>query len=99
MTRRKVLIRVWLAGSVCWIAYWIWHYTTTCNLIAMRDGKAITCRWDSTEAGGMTVVSRTAPALTVLWDMAARTIGIPACVFVVGVAVLWVIEKLRSRTS
>jgi hypothetical protein len=99
VTNRRGLIGVALVGTVCWIAYWVWHYTTTCNLIPMGGNKAITCRWDSTEAGGMTVVSRTAPALTVLWDMAARTIGIPACVIVVGIAAWWVIGKFRSRAS
>jgi hypothetical protein len=95
---RRSLLRVWIAGSVCWIAYWIWHYTTTCNLVGMSGGHAISCRWETAEAGGMAVATRTAPALPVLQDMIAKTFGIPACAIVVGLAVYWMMERFRGRT-
>ena len=87
------LLLVWSAGSVCWIGYWIWHFTSTCSLLRMGGSRAITCRWESAEPGGMAVMARTAPALPVLWDMASRTVGIPACVLLVGLAVHWAIER------
>jgi hypothetical protein len=61
----------------------------------MSGGRAITCRWETAEPGGISVATRTAPALTVLWDMAARTIGIPACAIVAVLAVYWAIERFR----
>jgi len=88
---------VWIAGSVCWIAFWIWHYTTTCTVVSMSGGRAITCRWETADSGGMAVATRTAPALPVLWDMAVRTIGIPACAIGAGIAVCWVVERLRRQ--
>ena len=99
MNHRRSLLRVWIAGSVCWIAFWIWHYTTTCNLVRMSGGHAISCRWETSEAGGMAVATRTAPALPVLWDMIARTFGIPAGVIVAGLAIFWVIERFRSQAQ
>ena len=98
MTYRRILLTVAVVGSACWIAWWIWHYATTCSLVAMDRGKAITCHWESVEPGGTAVVSRTAPALPVLWDMAAHTIGIPGCVIIAGAALCWAIDRLRGRT-
>jgi hypothetical protein len=63
----------------------------------MSGGHAISCRWETAEADGVAVATRTAPALTVLWDMAARTFGVPACVIVVALAVYWVIERFRAQ--
>ena len=96
VTWRRKLLWIGIVCGACWIAWWTWHYATTCSLIGMSGSRAITCRWESTTAGGMTVVSQTAPALRVLWDMAARAIGIPACVFVAGAAACWVVERLRN---
>jgi hypothetical protein len=96
VTCRRALLSVGIAGSACWIAWWTWHYATACNLVTMGGGKAIACRWETADAGGMAVATRTAPALTVLWDMAGRTIGIPACVIVAGVAVWWAVERFRG---
>jgi hypothetical protein len=97
MNYRRSLLRVWIAGSACWIAYWIWHYATTCRLVTMSGGHAISCRWETTEAGGVAVASRTGPALAVLWDMLARVFGIPACAVVAGLAVYWAIERFRRQ--
>jgi hypothetical protein len=94
---RRTLLWVWIVGSACWIAWWIWHYTTTCSLDRMSAGRAITCHWESAEPSGVAVVGRTAPALTVLWDMAAMTIGVPACVIIAGLALYWLIERFRGR--
>lgn len=99
MNNRRTLLRVWIVGSACWVAWWVWHYATTCSLIGMAGRRAIACRWETATAGGTSVVSRTAPALPVLWDMAARTIGVPACVIVVGLAVWWVIERFGRRAQ
>jgi hypothetical protein len=99
VSHRRTWLWLAIAGSACWIAGWVWHYATTCAFIGMGGSRAITCRWESATPGGMTVVSKTAPALSVLWDMAARTIGIPACVIVVGLAVWLVIEQFRRRTG
>ena len=95
MSYRRNLLRVANVGSACWVAWWVWHYATTCSLIGMSGSKAITCRWETAAANGVTVVSRTAPALPVLWDMAVRTIGVPACVIVAATAVWWVIQRLN----
>ena len=96
MNYRRSLLRVGIGGTLCWIAFWIWHYATTCSLVGMSGGHAISCRWETAEPGGMAVATRTAPALGVLWDMAARTIGIPGCVAVAGLAVYWVMQRFRS---
>jgi hypothetical protein len=97
VNQRSVLLRVWLGGSLCWVAYWIWHYLHTCTLEKMSNGHAIACRWETAEAGGVAVISRTAPALAVLWDMVARTFGIPACAFVAGLVLYWMFERFRRR--
>lgn len=98
MNYRRSLLWLWIVGSAGWIAWWIWHYTTTCNLGRIGDGRAITCRWSTLEAGGISVATRTAPALTVLSDMAARTIGIPAYALIAGVALCWAIGRVRRQT-
>ena len=95
MGRRKGLLRLGVVATACWIAFWTWHYATTCSLVRMGGGRAITCRWETAEPGGIAVATRTAPALSVLWDMAARTIGIPACAIVAALAVYWVVERFR----
>jgi hypothetical protein len=95
MPLRRPLIRLGIVGTACWVAFWVWHYATTCSLVSMAGGRAITCRWETAEAGGVAVATRTAPALTVLWDMAARTIGIPGCIIVAALAVYWVTERFR----
>jgi hypothetical protein len=99
VNRRRSWLGLVVVACVAWIAGWAWHYATTCSLIGMSGHRAITCRWETTGAGGVSVVSRTAPALPVLWDMVARTIGVPAGVIIVGLAVYWVIESLRRRTQ
>ncbi len=97
MNHRRSLFRIAAIATVCWVAWWVWHYTTTCSLVRMSSGHAISCRWETSEAGGVAVASRTAPALSVLWDMAARTIGIPALVVVALLAVYWLRELIRWR--
>lgn len=97
MNRRRSLFRVWIAGSLCWIGYWIWHYASTCHLVTMSGGHAVACQWESAEPGGMAVATRTAPALPVLQSMIATTFGIPLCAIVAGIAVYWVIERLRNQ--
>ena len=95
---RRSLLRVWIAGSACWVAYWIWHYTTTCSFVTLSGAHAIFCHWETAVAGGVSVTTRTAPALAVLWEMTVRTFGIPACVIVAGLAVYWVIDRFRNQS-
>jgi UDP-N-acetylmuramyl pentapeptide phosphotransferase/UDP-N-acetylglucosamine-1-phosphate transferase len=97
MSYHHALFVAWVAGSICWVGYWIWHYTTTCSLIKMSNGRAITCRWETAETGGTAVVSQTAPAFSVLRDMAAHAIGVPLCLLVGAIAVSWVLDRFRAR--
>jgi hypothetical protein len=96
VTWRRTLLRVGLLGSACWIAWWVWHYATTCDLVGMHGARAIACRWESTTADGAAVMTRTAPALSVLGEMAVRTIGVPALVIVAAVVACWVIERFSG---
>jgi hypothetical protein len=98
MSYRRRLIIAAIAGSACWIGYWVWYYSSTCSLITMSGGRAITCRWESAEPGGTTLVSQTAPALPVFWTMVSKTVGVPALVVVAGAVVLVLIERFRGRT-
>jgi hypothetical protein len=97
MNYRRSLLRVWVAGSLCWIGYWIWHYTSTCSLVTMGGRHAITCRWETAEASGMAVATQTAPALPVLQNMIAMTLGVPGCTIVAGLVFYWVIERFRHQ--
>lgn len=99
MNYRRIWLTVSITGSVCWIAWWVWHYATTCSLMRMSGGHAITCRWQVMDAGGLAVATRTAPALSVMQDMAVRTLGIPACVIIAGIAAYWLIERFRRRAQ
>ena len=95
VTYRRILLTVAITGSACWIGWFVWHYATTCTLMRMGGSHAITCRWETVDASGPAVASRTAPAMMVLWDMAARTFGIPAGAIIAGFAAYWLIERLR----
>ena len=95
---RRGLIRVWIAGSACWVAYWAWKYATACGLGKMGGADAITCNWNgSTEASAWAVISETGPTLTMLADMARMTLAPPALTFIGGVVVYWAISGFRSR--
>ena len=97
MNYRSALLKLWIVASIGWIGWWTWHYTTSCDLIKMAAGHAITCRWEAAEPGGLAVVSQTEPALTVVWNMAARTIGIPAIVILVAIVVFLAFDRFRGR--
>jgi hypothetical protein len=30
VSARRAAIRLWIVGSVVWVAFWLWNYTTRC---------------------------------------------------------------------
>jgi hypothetical protein len=92
----------WILGSVCWIAYWGWHYGSACRLDRMGGlsggARAITCHWTRSGEGGVTVVGQTASMGTMLRDMAITTFGLPVWAIVGGVVVYWAVLAVQRRS-
>jgi hypothetical protein len=92
MNSGRRLWAIWIAGSLCWVGYWIWHDIATCRLLRLHGFWAVACRSEVTQPGGTVIMERTAPALPVLWHMLAQAVVLPLGLLVAGVVIRWALD-------
>jgi hypothetical protein len=84
MSARLAVIRLWIFGSISWIAFWIWNYATKC----MRMDNAIL--WCPRTAGN-------GIRPTDYFNLAVVMFGPPLATFAVGLLCFWAIKCSRRR--
>jgi hypothetical protein len=88
---RRLLFRVWIAASVCWIGAWSWYYHIL-SCAPLHEGEAANLGWhcDSPAAldGQYAIFS--------LPVMLAVIVGIPLAVLVAGIALHWLALTFRD---
>jgi hypothetical protein len=95
------LLLTWVFGSVCWIAYWVWHYGENCTIGTIGDPsnpiRSVTCHWTQMSDGGPTVVGQTAPLRVMAREMAVTGLGPPGWALLAGVVLYCAVLVLQRR--
>jgi hypothetical protein len=84
MNARRAMIRLWFFGSLFWIAFWAWNYSTKCKRL---DNDSL---WCPTTPGASI-------SPTDYFHMACVVMGPPLSTLIVGLLGLWAINKTSRR--
>jgi hypothetical protein len=84
MSATRAAIRLWVVGSLAWIAFWTWNYAANC--LRLDDGSL----WCPTVIGNL--MSRTDRL-----HMAYALFGLPMASLAVGLLCLWAVRASRKQ--
>ena len=91
MNVKAGLTRAWLMGSLAWALYCAWHSELACSLASIGF----------TVPGGQWCAFPVADPLTYYAGLAAKMVGLPLAVWLIGAAGNWILTGFRrpSRSS
>jgi hypothetical protein len=81
------LLRAWVTIALAWIVYWVWAWNLMPDLVCLYRGPA---------ADGCHGYGHDPLTLGSWVNIAIRVLGVPAAVFVAGLATAWVIRGFRT---
>ena len=84
MNARRAVVRLWIVGSLGWIAFWTWTYTTDC---LRRDDGSLWCP----------SITGDAIVRTDRWHMAYALFGPPLASLVLGLFCFWAVRASRRH--
>ena len=87
MRWRSGLSRLWLVGSIAWVAYYAWHSDLSCplELIGIGTGAGLWCMFPI------------ADPVKYYTDLSAKMFGVPLLAGLAIIAASWVIGGFRRR--